>query len=24
VNLPYDAATYIWNWAPLGTTVVVI
>jgi hypothetical protein len=23
VNLPYDAAQFIWNWAPLGTTVVV-
>ncbi|HEX6509773.1 MAG TPA: L,D-transpeptidase [Chloroflexota bacterium] len=24
VNLPFAAAQYIWNWAPLGTTVVVI
>lgn len=24
VNLPFDAATFIWNWAPVGTTVVVI
>lgn len=23
VNLPADAAAFIWNWAPLGTTVVV-
>ena len=24
VNLPYDAASFVWNWAPLGTTVVVV
>jgi len=24
VNLPFDAAQFIWNWAPVGTTVVVI
>jgi lipoprotein-anchoring transpeptidase ErfK/SrfK len=24
VNLPYDAATFVWNWAPVGTTVVVV
>ena len=24
VNLPFDAAQFIWNWAPMGTTVVVI
>jgi len=24
VNLPFDAAQFIWDWAPLGTTVVVI
>jgi hypothetical protein len=24
VNLPMDAATFVWNWAPLGTTVVVV
>jgi hypothetical protein len=24
VNLPFDAATFVWNWAPLGTTVVVV
>ncbi len=24
VNLPYDAAQFIWNWASVGTTVVVI
>jgi len=24
VNLPFDAAQYVWNWAPLGTTVAVI
>jgi hypothetical protein len=24
VNLPLDAAQFIWNWAPIGTTVVVI
>jgi lipoprotein-anchoring transpeptidase ErfK/SrfK len=23
VNLPADAAAYLWSWAPLGTTVVV-
>jgi lipoprotein-anchoring transpeptidase ErfK/SrfK len=23
VNLPFSAATFIWNWAPVGTTVVV-
>lgn len=23
VNLPTDAAAWVWNWAPLGTTVVV-
>jgi lipoprotein-anchoring transpeptidase ErfK/SrfK len=24
VNLPMSAAEFIWNWAPIGTTVVVI
>lgn len=24
VNLPYEAAQFVWNWAPLGTTVVVV
>jgi hypothetical protein len=24
VNLPTDAAAWVWNWAPVGTTVVVI
>jgi lipoprotein-anchoring transpeptidase ErfK/SrfK len=24
VNLPFDAASFVWNWAPVGTTVVVI
>lgn len=24
VNLPFDAAQFIWNWAPVGTTVVVV
>lgn len=24
VNLPADAAAWLWNWAPIGTTVVVI
>ena len=24
VNLPNDAAGFVWNWAPLGTTVVVV
>jgi lipoprotein-anchoring transpeptidase ErfK/SrfK len=24
VNLPMDAATFVWNWAPVGTTVVVV
>ncbi len=24
VNLPTSAAAFIWNWAPMGTTVVVI
>lgn len=24
VNLPFDAAQFIWDWAPVGTTVVVI
>lgn len=24
VNLPYDAAQFIWDWAPVGTTVAVI
>lgn len=24
VNLPFDAAQFVWNWAPLGTTVAVI
>jgi hypothetical protein len=24
VNLPYDAASFVWNWAPMGTTVVVV
>jgi len=24
VNLPFATAQFIWNWAPLGTTVVVI
>lgn len=24
VNLPTDAAAWLWNWAPVGTTVVVI
>ncbi|GAC1442939.1 MAG: hypothetical protein NVSMB52_00710 [Chloroflexota bacterium] len=23
VNLPYDAAQFVWDWAPIGTTVVV-
>jgi lipoprotein-anchoring transpeptidase ErfK/SrfK len=23
VNLPYDAAQWVWDWAPVGTTVVV-
>lgn len=23
VNLPYNAAAWLWNWAPVGTTVVV-
>lgn len=24
VNLPYDTAQWVWNWAPVGTAVVVI
>jgi lipoprotein-anchoring transpeptidase ErfK/SrfK len=24
VNLPMDAAQFVWDWAPVGTTVVVI
>lgn len=24
VNMPLDAAGFVWNWAPVGTTVVVI
>jgi hypothetical protein len=24
VNLPMAAAQFVWNWAPVGTTVVVI
>lgn len=24
VNLPFDAAQFVWNWAPVGTTVVVV
>lgn len=24
VNLPFAAAQYVWNWAPVGTTVVVV
>ncbi|MGH2441942.1 MAG: L,D-transpeptidase family protein [Chloroflexota bacterium] len=24
VNLPYSAAQFIWNWAPVGTAVVVV
>jgi hypothetical protein len=24
VNLPQDAAAFVWDWAPLGTTVVVV
>lgn len=24
VNLPFTAAQFVWNWAPIGTTVVVI
>jgi len=24
VNLPMDAAQFVWNWAPIGTTVIVI
>lgn len=24
VNLPFDAAQFIWDWAPVGTTVVVV
>lgn len=24
VNLPYDAAQFVWDWAPIGTTVVVV
>ena len=24
VNLPFDAAQFVWDWAPVGTTVVVI
>lgn len=23
VNLPFDAAQFVWDWAPIGTTVVV-
>jgi len=23
VNLPLDAAAWLYNWAPMGTTVVV-
>lgn len=24
VNLPFDAAQFVWTWAPVGTTVVVV
>jgi len=24
VNLPFDAAQFVWDWAPVGTTVVVV
>jgi lipoprotein-anchoring transpeptidase ErfK/SrfK len=24
VNMPMDAAQFVWNWAPIGTTVIVI
>lgn len=24
VNLPADAATFVWNWAPVGTDVIVV